>query len=355
MNEALGNVGTTVVYTEPVEAAAGRSARSRCASWSPTWTPARSTCSSSSAATRSTPRRPTSTFADGARARCRLRVHLGLYDDETVGAAATGRSPRRTTSKPGATRARYDGTVVDRAAADRAALRRQVGARAARALLERPAGARRLRHRPRVLDARAPTPARDFEAFWRRCAARRRHRRTPRCRRDRRRCAALGERRQRAGRRRAAGGLEIVLPARPDDLRRPLRQQRLAPGAAQAAHQADLGQRRHRQPGDRRAAQAGTRRRAGRRARPDRSDVVELRYQRPHGRGAGVRVARPARRLRHRAPRLRPHARRPASATAPASTPTRSARSTRCGSAAALEVAPTGDDAIRSPARSTTT
>ena len=40
---------------------------------------------------------------------------------------------------------------------------------------------------------------------------------------------------------------------------------------------------------------------------------------------------------------LRPHARRASSAPAPASTPTRSAPPTRCGSAAALEVVRTGD------------
>ena len=56
------------------------------------------------------------------------------------------------------------------------------------------------------------------------------------------------------GRRRGAGA---GLPARPDDPGRPVRQQRLAPGAAQAAHQADLGQRRAAQPDDGRAARAG--------------------------------------------------------------------------------------------------
>ena len=42
------------------------------------WTPGRSTCWSSSAATRSTPRRPTSKFAEATRRRCRSAIHLGL-------------------------------------------------------------------------------------------------------------------------------------------------------------------------------------------------------------------------------------------------------------------------------------
>ena len=46
-----------------------------------------------------------------------------------------------------------------------------------------------------------------------------------------------------------------VLPKRPLDARRPVRQQRLASGAAQADQQADVGQRRVREPGDGRTAQ----------------------------------------------------------------------------------------------------
>ncbi len=49
-------------------------------------------------------------------------------------------------------------------------------------------------------------------------------------------------------------GARNRLPSRPPHLRWPLRQQRLAAGIAQAAHQAHLGQRRHRQPAHRRAA-----------------------------------------------------------------------------------------------------
>ena len=43
---------------------------------------------------------------------------------------------------------------------------------------------------------------------------------------------------------RPIAGVRSELPPRPDDLRRPLRQQRLAAGTAQAGHQADVGQRR---------------------------------------------------------------------------------------------------------------
>ena len=56
----------------------------------------------------------------------------------------------------------------------------------------------------------------------------------------------------RAGARAAA--LEIVFRPDPTVWRRPLRQQRLAAGAAQAAHQAHLGQRGAHQPGDRASA-----------------------------------------------------------------------------------------------------
>ena len=136
-------------------------------------------------------------------------------------------------------------------------------------------------------------------------------------------------------------GARDRVPPRSGDPRRPLREQRLAAGAAEADHQADLGQRRHRQPGDGRAA-AGARRAsvdAGRRARPDRQrrrrasataagpcagrsspspghpdDCVTVHL------GYGRRARRP-RRHRRRLQRLRdPH------------------RPTRRGSAAALEI-----------------
>ena len=95
--------------------------------------------------------------------------------------------------------------------------------------------------------------ARDFDACWQtRCATassrtRRRHRSATvgaRTRRPRSRAPAVGA---------AADDARAHLRARPDGLGRPLRQQRLAAGAARAAHQADLGQRRADQPGAGRA------------------------------------------------------------------------------------------------------
>ena len=44
----------------------------------------------------------------------------------------------------------------------------------------------------------------------------------------------------------AAQGLELIVPERSIDSRRPLRQQRLAAGTAEADHEADVGQRRAR-------------------------------------------------------------------------------------------------------------
>ena len=85
---------------------------------------------------------------------------------------------------------------------------------------------------------------------------------------------------------------------RPHGPRRALREPGLAPGAAEAVHEAHLGQHRAAQPGHGlppRHPQRGRRR--GRRRRPD-------------GEGAGVDRAGPGRRHRRGAPGLRPHARR---------------------------------------------
>src|ERR1039458_4805009 len=90
---------------------------------------------------------------------------------------------------------------------------------------------------------------------------------------------------------RQAGG---DLPARPHHLRRALRQQWMAPGAAQAHHQADLGQRRDCQPGDG-APPEGRDRRHG---------AVDL--PGPIAARAGVHPARPYRWRGHPAPGLRP-------------------------------------------------
>ena len=235
---------------------------------------------------------------------------------------ATGTCPRRTTSRRGATRAAYDGTVVDRAAADRAALRRPVGARGA-GRAQRPARAHAATTSSATTGSAAQAAAPDFETVWRTLAARRRRSPARRCRRRpvTRRARRRSRRPRRPPARRRA---RARLPARPDGLRRPLRQQRLAAGAAEAAHQADLGQRRARQPGD------------GRRLRRDSPACKaastadrQLRRRAAHrGRtvpGAVFR-ARPCRRLRHACTSATAARAPAASATASASTPTRCAR-----------------------------
>ena len=81
---------------------------------------------------------------------------------------------------------------------------------------------------------------------------------------------------------RRAEGLEIIFRPDPDDLRRPLREQRLAAGTAQAVHQAHVGQRG-----------------AGRARRPPselglaNGDVIELTLPRRTLHGAGVDPAGP--------------------------------------------------------------
>ncbi len=232
---ALGNVGTTVVYTEPVEADAGRPAGAR---------------SRELVARHATPARVETLLILGGNPVYDAPADLDFAAALAKVAAAASTSASTTTRPPscchwhvpaahyletwGDARA-YDGTVVDRPAADRAALRRQDARTSCSRSLARPhrrapryelvrehwrtrAGARRLRGR---LAARAP---------------RRRRRRTPR-----RRAAAVDARRgavaaaggrARRGAAPAPGERSSLFRARPDGLRRPLRQQRLAPGAA---------------------------------------------------------------------------------------------------------------------------
>jgi hypothetical protein len=94
--------------------------------------------------------------------------------------------------------------------------------------------------------------------------------------------------------------------------RRALRQQRLAAGAAQADHQADLGERHPARPGDCREA-----RRQGQRHRRDH------RARRTQGDRTGLAAAGPDRGRRHRPSGLRAHPRRAGWRTAWASAPTR--------------------------------
>ena len=98
----------------------------------------------------------------------------------------------------------------------------------------------------------------------------------------------------------AAAGLEIVFRPDPDSLGRPLRQQRLAAGAAEAADEADVGHGGLDQPDARRGAACSIN-----------GDVIELRYRGADRAHAGLRRARAARRVGHGVPRLRPAHGRP--------------------------------------------
>ena len=217
-----------------------------------------------------------------------------------VARCATGTSPRRTTSKRGATRAPstapLDRPAADRRRSTRAARRtRSLGrpharsrSGAATTIVARSldgAAAGRRRGLRRVLAALAlhdgvidgrPAAAADVGA-------------RPRAPIRRRRAATA------AGQARARDSLR----ARSRRLRRPVRQQRLAAGAAEAAHEAHLGQRRHDQ----------------RRPRPQRLGLANDRRRRDPA-TATATVNAPvwvqpghADRRGHGAPRLRPHAR----------------------------------------------
>ena len=262
-------------------------ARSRCASWSPTWTRGKvDACSSSSAATRSTTPRPTSTFGD-ALDKVGARGPPRPLRRRDVGACATGTCRRRTTSRRGATRA--PSTARSRSSS-RSSRRSTAASRRTRCSAALSQSAGRTRGYDIVRDywqraAAARGRAATSRPFWRQVAARRRGRRHDALHAEarvaardvsRRPIGAPAPRRHRRPRDR--------LPARPDGLRRPLREQRLAAGAAEAAHQADLGQR------GRTSARAT--------AEPPRrrvtSDVVELALGGRTVAGAGVGRAGPA-------------------------------------------------------------
>ena len=141
-------------------------------------------------------------------------------------------------------------------------------------------------------------------------------------------------------------GFEMRFRNDPVGPRRPLRQQRLAAGAAQADHEAHLGQRGDREPGD---GRAGSRYEGIRRCRAASTDKSSATSSSCDYQGQDAFAARcspsPAILTTASPSILATAARAPAaSAPAPASTPTRSARRTRCGSAAVLEIARTGDD-----------
>ena len=204
----------TVVYTAPVEARPGRPDRRRCASWRRTWRAGtRRRCCSSWAATRSTTRPPTST-SRRRWTRCRCASTSGSTTTRRP-SAATGTSPQAHPLESLGRRARLRRHRHDHAAADRAALRRQVGARGAGRVL----GA-----------ARAQRATTSCATTGRRDARRGRLRARAGCaplhdgvvagteRRRRRRVALAASAPGRPPSRRARGraGLEIVVPPRPD-------------------------------------------------------------------------------------------------------------------------------------------
>ena len=104
---------------------------------------------------------------------------------------------------------------------------------------------------------------------------------------------------------RRRGWVRARLPQRPFRLRRTLRQPRLASGAAEAAQQDHLGQRGVPEPEDGREARRDPHRPDGPRPRHRRRRAAP---RRPLRAGAGLDPARPCRRHRHRAPGLRPAA-----------------------------------------------
>ena len=200
-------------------------------------------------------------FADALK-QVTLAVHLGLYDDETAArlrvARPRGALPGKLGRRPRPRRHRRDP-----AAADRAAVRRPVGDRVPRRFavwIER----RGRRHRSQSLAEHAGAIPPTSTHLWEHAV---RAGSSPRPRLRPRRQVALAPdwaADSRAGRRRLGTG-DAVSP-RPDALRRPVRQQRLAPGTAQAGDQADLGQCRAPEPGHGRRGWASIRPQPPRRA-----------------------------------------------------------------------------------------
>ena len=172
--------------------------------------------------------------------KAKLRVHLGLYDDETVEVCQWHMPETHFLETWGDARA-FDGTVT----IQQPLIQPLYGGRSAMQILQL------LTEQPET----SPTTT-IVKGYWRDAAqgrgfrslvaprgARRRGRRNRAARQDA--VTVRGEALSaRAGARRLGRQARSDLPARPDDLRRPLRQQRLAAGTAEADHQADLGQRR---------------------------------------------------------------------------------------------------------------
>ena len=223
---------------------------SRCAAWSRRSPPARSTPWSSPPRTRSTAPRPTSSWTS-CWSGCPNVIYLGGYEDETAALAETF-VPKAHVLESWGDAAGPRRHRVARAAAHLPAVARPHRGRAAGGLRRRGR-----QGRPRAAQAvlaaagawpRAGPPAADFETTWETWLAKGVIEKTggqaeiaaavdaggagrPAGPGARRRCPRGGG---------PGGGLR----RRPQGLRRPLRQQRLAAGAAAPDHQDDLGQRR---------------------------------------------------------------------------------------------------------------
>ena len=167
--------------------------------------------------------------------KAKLRVRLGLYADETSEVCQWQMPEAHSLETWGDARA-FDGTVT----IQQPLIQPLYGGRSAMQLLQS------------LTDQPEKTPLRDCQELLEHAASRRRFRSLVAARRARRhgaRHGAAGEGRhgarrgsQRARRRQETGRQTgSHLPARPHDLRRPLRQQRVAAGTAEADHQAHLG------------------------------------------------------------------------------------------------------------------
>ena len=169
--------------------------------------------------------------------KAKLRVRLGLYADETSRGVPVADAGRRTTLETWGDARAFDGTVT----IQQPLIQPLYGGRSAMQLLQS------------LTDQPEKTPYEIVKSYWNTPAPRRRFRSLVAARRARRhgaRYGAAGKKdvtvrgealSSRAGRQDTRRETGSHLPARPHDLRRPLRQQRVAAGTAEADHQAHLG------------------------------------------------------------------------------------------------------------------